>query len=101
MLMCSSNSYSKMISTRDKAQMIVAGGGGGCYLMSQRLHPVNPVAEMLLTHVLSTLLSTPILSPTLSLQFWLLTTHLYLPSMVDKGTRTDNIKKIYNDNGKY
>lgn len=28
MFTCSSNSYSKMISTRDKAQMIVAGGGG-------------------------------------------------------------------------
>jgi len=88
-----------MISTRDKAQMIVARGS---FLMSQRLYPINPVAEMLLIPtVLSSLLSNLVNSPALSIQFWLLTTHLYLPSMVDKGKRTYNIKNIYNDNGKY
>lgn len=98
MLMCSSNPYSKMVSTRDKAQMTAARGS---FLMSQRLQPINPVAEMLLIHVLSSLLSILVNVPALSIQFWLLTTHLYLPSMVNKGKTTYNIKNIYNDNGKW
>lgn len=66
----------------------------GDFLMSQRLSPVNPVAEMLLIHVPSSLLPIFESFPNIFIQFWLLTAHLYLPSMVDEG-KGHIIVKIY------
>lgn len=64
----------------------------GDFLMSQRLSPVTPVVEMLLINVPSRLL--PIFGsfPNLVIQFWPLTTHMHLPSLVEKGKGHRKVK---------